>query len=130
MMTITEKILARAAGKDHVAPGESIWVKADVLLLNCGLHDVKTDPKTGNIVNAAYGWGYADNRGSDCEAGGNTDAAAAKCFFDISNAVNADGTAAELQYIDFIKVQTGVNHFTAALGEVSTEVLGFADETL
>ena len=108
------------------------WIEADSYTLY-GTRlapNSHTDPQTGNIVNAAYGWGYADNRGSDCEAGGNTDAAAAKCFFDISNAVNADGTAAELQYIDFIKVQTGVNHFTAALGEVSTEVLGFADETL
>lgn len=108
------------------------WIEADSYTLY-GTRlapNTHTDPQTGNIVNAAYGWGYADNRGSDCEAGGNTDAAAAKCFFDISNAVNADGTAAELQYIDFIKVQTGVNHFTAALGEVSTEVLGFADETL
>ena len=36
MMTITEKILARAAGRDTVAPGESVWVKADILLT----HDV------------------------------------------------------------------------------------------
>ena len=46
------------------------------------------------------------------------------------NAVNADGTPANLQYIDFVKVQTAINHATALLGEVSTEVLGMADETL
>ena len=35
-MTITEKILAAAAGKDDVKPGENIWVMADILLT----HDV------------------------------------------------------------------------------------------
>jgi 3-isopropylmalate/(R)-2-methylmalate dehydratase large subunit len=35
-MTMTEKILARAAGKDHVAPGENVWVNVDVLMT----HDV------------------------------------------------------------------------------------------
>src|SRR5258706_15694859 len=35
-MTLTEKILARAAGKTSVQAGDNIWVKADVLLT----HDV------------------------------------------------------------------------------------------
>ena len=37
-MTITEKILARAAGKTGVAPGDNIWVNVDVLLTHdiCG----------------------------------------------------------------------------------------------
>src|SRR5436305_11882041 len=35
-MTMTEKILARAAGKDHVAPGENVWANVDVLMT----HDV------------------------------------------------------------------------------------------
>ena len=34
--TITEKILARAAGKERVLPGDNIWVDADILLT----HDV------------------------------------------------------------------------------------------
>lgn len=34
--TITEKILARAAGKESVAPGDNIWVNVDILLT----HDV------------------------------------------------------------------------------------------
>ena len=62
--------------------------------------------------------------------GDNADGAAAKTLFDIGNAVNADGTPANLQYIDFVKVQTAINHATALLGEVSTEVLAMADETL
>ena len=35
-MTLTEKILARHAGKGHVSPGDNIWVDVDVLMT----HDV------------------------------------------------------------------------------------------
>ena len=37
-MTLTEKILARAAGKSSVQAGDNIWVNADVLMTNdvCG----------------------------------------------------------------------------------------------
>jgi len=35
-MTITEKVLARAAGKGQVSPGETVWVTADLLMT----HDV------------------------------------------------------------------------------------------
>ena len=35
-MTLTEKILARAAGKTSVQSGDNIWVNADVLMT----HDV------------------------------------------------------------------------------------------
>ena len=35
-MTLTEKILARHAGRDHVDPDENIWVDADILMT----HDV------------------------------------------------------------------------------------------
>jgi len=38
-----------------------------------------------------------------------------------------DGTPVELKYIDFIKVQVGVNAKSGPLGEVSTEVFSFAD---
>jgi 3-isopropylmalate/(R)-2-methylmalate dehydratase large subunit len=36
-MTITEKILARAAGKPHVSPGDVIFAKIDKVML----HDVR-----------------------------------------------------------------------------------------
>ena len=35
-MTITEKILARAAGKSHVSPGDVVFAKIDKVML----HDV------------------------------------------------------------------------------------------
>lgn len=44
--------------------------------------------------------------------------------------MNADGSAANLKYIDFIKVQTGISQNSGALGEVSTEVFAFEDENL
>ncbi len=49
-MTITEKILARAAGRDHVQPGETIWVEADVLMT----HDV-CGPGTMGIFRREFG---------------------------------------------------------------------------
>lgn len=50
MMTLTEKILARAAGKDHVVPGEYVWVKADILLT----HDV-CGPGTIGVFHREFG---------------------------------------------------------------------------
>ena len=44
--------------------------------------------------------------------------------------MKADGTPADLKYIDFIKVQTGVNVKAGWLGENSTEVFGFTDENI
>jgi len=48
--TITEKILARASGRDRVSPGENIWVNADVLLT----HDV-CGPGTIGIFQREFG---------------------------------------------------------------------------
>ncbi len=42
-MTITEKILAKAAGRDIVTPGENIWLNVDVLMT----HDVCGPPTIG-----------------------------------------------------------------------------------
>jgi len=50
--------------------------------------------------------------------------------FRISDAVTFDGLPANLQYIDFIKVQTGLNTKSGWLGEVSTEVMDFVDFNL
>lgn len=86
---------------------------------------------TGNQVNEAYEWGYADNMGSDAAKVDSTDGQTAiKSYFKIANAVNVDGSTAELRYIDFVKVQTSINHVAGALGEISTEVLGFEDENM
>ena len=49
-MTITEKILARAAGKESVRPGDNVWVNADILLT----HDI-CGPGTIGIFQREFG---------------------------------------------------------------------------
>ena len=49
-MTLTEKILARAAGKTEVAAGENVWVKADLLMT----HDV-CGPGTIGVFKREFG---------------------------------------------------------------------------
>ncbi|MBQ5715145.1 MAG: cell surface protein, partial [Alistipes sp.] len=57
----------------------------------------------------------------------NTEAKAVPNHFRISDAIDSKGKAVELKYIDFIKVQTGVNAQSGWLGELSTEVFSFYD---
>ena len=49
-MTLTEKVLARAAGKTNVVPGENVWVNVDVLMT----HDV-CGPGTIGIFKQNFG---------------------------------------------------------------------------
>lgn len=49
-MTITEKILARHAGRERVAPGDNIWVEVDTLMT----HDV-CGPPTIDIFKREFG---------------------------------------------------------------------------
>lgn len=84
------------------------------------------DTETGFWFNKAYGWGYADNTGTDqleSESSGGSEVNG----FKISNAVYADGTPAGLKYIDFVKVQTGTQAQSGNLGENSTEIFSVYD---
>ncbi len=49
-MTMTEKILARASGKDHVLPGDNVWANVDVLMT----HDV-CGPGTIGVFKKHFG---------------------------------------------------------------------------
>ena len=49
-MTLTEKILARHAGRDHVQPGDNIWIDVDVLMT----HDV-CGPGTIGVFHQNFG---------------------------------------------------------------------------
>ncbi|MDE5971093.1 MAG: PKD domain-containing protein, partial [Muribaculaceae bacterium] len=85
---------------------------------------VTMDSSTGYWELWKYDRGYVDNMGSDvvkATSGGQRNG------FKIANAMYANQTAVNLKYIDFIKVQTGVNAKAGWLGEVSTEVFGFED---
>lgn len=102
------------------------WIKEDSYTLTGTRLEARTsnDPSTGFIVNNPFAWGYADNMGKD-----NTtlDGMPQANRFRISDAVDSKGNPAELHSITFVKVQTGVLATAGALGEVSTEVLGFYD---
>ena len=66
----------------------------------------------------SYAWGYVDNHPNEFEELNS---------FDISNAVDADGTPVQLPGADFIRVYTGVNQCCGWLGETSTELSKAAD---
>lgn len=96
------------------------WVEADNYTLYGSLLAPNTTYDGVNYVNNPYAWGYADNAGSDVLSGDEQ-----RCGFDISNAVREDGEPMELGYIDFVKVQSAVNHCAGPLGELSAEVTDF-----
>ena len=66
-------------------------------------------------VQPAYDWGYVDNASErDCSEGINS--------LDIDNAIDVLGRPIELEYIDFVKIQSAVQAKSGWLGELSTEV--------
>ena len=77
-------------------------------------------------------WGYADNYGSDVlpSSGDAASGEGQRNGMRISNARMADGSLIALKYIDFIKVQTGVNAKMGGMGEISTEVTSVEDLNL
>jgi len=109
------------------------WITEDSYTLRgtCLANRTSQQPSTGMWDNNAFPWGYCDNMGSDCLNGGDSvDGQGQRNGFKIGNAVYPDGTPIDLKYIDFIKVQTGVNSKAGRLGEVSTEVFNFQDLSL
>ncbi len=102
------------------------WIKEESYTLRgtCLKSRVTQDSSTGYWDLWKYDWGYADNMGSDllkASSGGPRNG------FKIGNAMYSNKTAVNLKYIDFIKVQTGVNAKAGWLGEASTEVFDFSD---
>jgi hypothetical protein len=102
-----------------------LWVNTDSYTLRGTALELRNtqDSGTGFWYNQDYDWGYADNFGQDLNlhlSGGYTS-------FKIENAINPDGSPAVLPYIDFVKVQVGVNGKSGWLGEISTEVLGVSE---
>lgn len=71
----------------------------------------------GYWIQNSFEYGYADNvPNSDDESA-----------IDISWAVDKNGKKVQLPGIDFIKIYTGINQESGALGEISTEVFGVED---
>jgi hypothetical protein len=77
------------------------------------LLDKTSTNSEGHIINEGYAWGYVDNVGSGGEDSYSS--------FRISDAIQMDGTPADLKYIDFVRVQTAVTKYAGILGEISTE---------
>ena len=81
-------------------------------------------PISGMWSNNPFDWGYADNLGSDFISGDTHGGAGTWIGFKIANVVLPNGVPVDLDYIDFVKIQTGVMTQSDNLGELSTEVLG------
>ncbi len=117
------------SGSIDLNPNFPLWIKENnYTLYGTRLKRNTTQTPGGIWRNESYPWGYADNWGEDILAeGDNHDAAPVGNAFKIENAMYPDGTPVKLQYIDFIKVQTGIQSIAGAIGELSTEVFGFID---
>lgn len=106
------------------------WIPADSYTLRGTRLQAASvqDATTGMWDNFAFGWGYVDNIGADNLAGADSvTGSGQRNGFKISNAMYSDLSTIKLKYIDFIKIQTGVNSKAGWLGEVSTEVLHIVD---
>ena len=109
-----------------------LWIEADSYTLTGTCLEPRNYDASGNgsyWVNDQYDWGYADNFSpvdrltEDDNAEGEVNAN----HFKISNAIDCDCEPIHLNYVDFVKVQVGVNAKSGWLGELSTEVCGFFD---
>ena len=112
-----------------------LWIEEDSYTLTgtcLKARNYDTSGKGTYWVNEEYDWGYVDNFSPidrlTNESNANADVNAN--YFKISNAIDANGNKVDLKYIDFIKVQVGVNTKSGWLGEVSTEVFGFFDYSM
>ena len=109
-----------------------LWIEEDSYTLTGTCLEPRNYDASGNgsyWVNVEYDWGYADNfspvdRLTEEE---NAGAEANANHFKISNAIDFECEPIHLDYIDFVKVQVGVNAKSGWLGELSTEVCGFYD---
>ncbi|MBQ5710196.1 MAG: PKD domain-containing protein [Alistipes sp.] len=121
--------LAQFHRQDYYYP---LWIDTDSYTLTGTCLAPRNYDASGNgsyWVNAEYEWGYADNFSpiDRVGEGDNSNAVANVNYFDISKAIDCDGEPINLEFIDFVKVQCGVNAKSGWLGELSTEVFGFYD---
>ena len=112
-----------------------LWIEEDSYTLRGTCLEPRNYDASGNgsyWVNAEYDWGYADNFSSiDRLSGGeNAEEEANANHFKISNAIDFECEPISLEFIDFVKVQVGVNTKSGWLGELSTEIFGFYDYNL
>ena len=109
-----------------------LWIEEDSYTLTGTCLEPRNYDASGNgsyWVNAEYDWGYADNFSpiDRVGEGDSSNAVANINYFKISNAIDFECQPINLEFIDFVKVQVGVNAKSGWLGEISTEVFGFYD---
>ena len=93
------------------------WIEEDEYTLRGTLVAARTErDQSGQWINRPLDYGYADNTGSNDNV------------FRLSDAMFADLSSISLEYVDFIKVQTGVNGKCGSLGELSTEILSVSEK--
>ena len=103
-----------------------LWVTEDSYTLKGTRLEARNYDRSGkgsSWVLPEYDWGYADNYSPTDRV----DSKSKDNKFMISNAIDENGNGVFLPYIDFVKIQTGVQSKSGWLGEVSTEVLGVYD---
>ena len=107
--------------------GESITITGEYLPVN----SFDTSGSGTNYVQDAKWWGFPlDGKGFGIGAYGfcdNYPNADPLSTIDISWAVDENGNSVKLDYIDFIKVQSGVHKQSGWIGEISTEFCGIED---
>lgn len=96
----------------HSQPYYPQWYIQDTVSFTATLLPDNMSYENGVYVMSSFGFGYADNLPNSLE----------NSSFDIDWAVNADGTPANLESIDFIRIQNGVIGCTNITGELSTEI--------
>ena len=121
--------LAQFHRQDYYYP---LWIEEDSYTLSGTCLKARNYDASGNgsyWVNVEYDWGYADNFSpiDRLTSEENASADANANHFKIAHAIDMDCQPIHLKYIDFVKVQVGVNAKSGWLGEVSTEVFGFYD---
>ena len=109
-----------------------LWIKEDSYTLTGTCLQARNYDQSNNgsyWVNKHYDWGYVDNWSTidQLTEDTNISASANANHFKISNAVDFECKPVNLKFIDFVKVQVGVNAKSGWLGEISTEVFGFYD---
>ena len=109
-----------------------LWIEEDSYTLTGTCLEPRNYDASGNgsyWVNKEYDWGYADNFSpvDRLTEEDNAEGEINSNHFKISNAIDFECEPINLTFIDFVKVQCGVQAKSGWLGELSTEVCGFYD---
>ncbi len=118
--------LANFHSQDYYYP---LWIESDSYTLRGTCVEAFAYDKSGSgmyWVLTEHEWGYADNYSAiDCNREGDK-----ANNFEIDNAIDYTGNRIHLDYIDFVRVHTAVHQQCGWIGENSTEVSGFYDNSL